>query len=89
MLCAPHHHSNVSDLGGIADCSGVENSLVEMDSRIVVNKLPPPPLKGLVKGTHACAVGLLDLSTCGGSRSVKEQLLLLLFPGVQSIMVQV
>lgn len=34
----------------IYDRSGVENSLVEMDSRIVVNKLPPPPLKGLVKG---------------------------------------
>jgi len=34
----------------ILDRNGVENSLVEMDSRIVVNKLPPPPLKGLVKG---------------------------------------
>lgn len=48
-ICSPQSYRKCKPKP-CADRNGVENSLVEMDSRIVVNKLPPPPLKGLVKG---------------------------------------
>ena len=38
------------DYAMFAGADQSEHSLVELDSRVNVKRLPPPPLKGLVKG---------------------------------------